>query len=108
MIIPSFEPRAGSALTAPQSVNLSETHTYDRRPHHDIAVECALHIDITTPGIATFTAFDPFFGFYRAAIPTTQVLSSYTVNKPGVNGGLGIVLGTKWHGKFFAEARYRW
>jgi hypothetical protein len=23
-----------------------------------------------------------------------------------VNGGLGIALGTKWHGKFFAEARY--
>jgi Outer membrane protein beta-barrel domain len=62
--------------------------------------------EFTQPGIATFTAFNPFFGFYSAAVPTTQVLSSYTVNKPGVNGGLGIALGTKWHGKFFAEARY--
>jgi len=61
--------------------------------------------EFTQPTITAFTAFDPFFGFYRAAVPTTQVLSSYTVNKPGVNGGLGIALGTKWHGKFFAEAR---
>ena len=62
--------------------------------------------EFTQPGVATFTAFDPFFGFYRAAVPTTEVLSSYTVNKPGVNGGAGIAFGTKWHGKFFAEARY--
>jgi len=62
--------------------------------------------EFTQPGIAAVTAFDPFFGFYRAAVPTTQVLSSYTVNKPGVNGGLGIAFGSKWHGKFFAEARY--
>lgn len=62
--------------------------------------------EFTQPGVATFTAFDPFFGFYTAALPTTQILSSYTVNKPGVNGGLGIAFGTKWHGKFFAEARY--
>ncbi len=27
--------------------------------------------EFTQPAIATFTAFDPFFGFYRAAIPTT-------------------------------------
>jgi hypothetical protein len=62
--------------------------------------------EFTQPGLAAFTGFDPFFGFYQAAIPTTQVLSSYTVNKPGVNGGAGIAFGTKWHGKFFAEARY--
>ncbi|MEO8048793.1 MAG: outer membrane beta-barrel protein [Acidobacteriota bacterium] len=62
--------------------------------------------EFTQPGIATFTAFDPFFGFYPAAVPTTEVLSSYTVNKPGVNGGVGIAFGTKWHGKIFAEARY--
>jgi len=62
--------------------------------------------EFTAPSVAAFTAFDPFFGFYTAAVPTTQVLSSYSVNKPGVNGGMGIALGTKWHGKFFAEARY--
>jgi len=62
--------------------------------------------EFTQPGLVAFTGFDPFFGFYQSAIPTTQVLSSYTVNKPGVNGGAGIAFGTKWHGKFFAEARY--
>lgn len=62
--------------------------------------------EFTQAGLAAVTAFDPFFGFYHTAIPTTQILSSYTVNKPGVNGGAGIAFGTKWHGKFFAEARY--
>ena len=62
--------------------------------------------EFTQPGLAAVTAFDPFFGFYTAAVPTTQVLASYTVNKPGVNGGMGIALGSKWRGKFFAEARY--
>ena len=62
--------------------------------------------EFTQPGVAAVTRFDPFFGFYTTAVPTTQVLSSYTVNKPGVNGGAGIAFGSKWHGKFFAEARY--
>jgi hypothetical protein len=63
--------------------------------------------EFTQPAVATLTAFDPFFGaFYPVAVPTTQVLASYSVNKPGVNGGAGIEIGSKWHGKFFAEARY--
>jgi hypothetical protein len=62
--------------------------------------------EFTAPGLAAVTGFDPFFGFYQTAIPTTQVLASYTVNKPGVNGGAGIAFGNKWHGKIFAEARY--
>jgi hypothetical protein len=62
--------------------------------------------EFTQPGIAGVTAYDPFFGFYTAAVPTTEVVASYTVNKPGVNGGAGIAFGTKWHGKIFAEARY--
>jgi len=61
----------------------------------------------TQPSTATFTAFDPFFGaFFPVTVPTTQILSSYTVNKPGVNIGAGFAIGTKWHAKFFAEARY--
>jgi hypothetical protein len=60
----------------------------------------------TQPTVSTFTAFDPFFGFYTAAVPTNLVLASNSVNKPGVNGGAGIAFGHKWHGKFFAEARY--
>jgi hypothetical protein len=62
--------------------------------------------EFTAPSVATVAGFDPFFGFYQVAVPTTQLLSSYTVNKPGVNVGAGIALGTKWHGKLFAEARY--
>jgi hypothetical protein len=62
--------------------------------------------EFTQPSVATLTGFDPFFGFYNVAVPTTQILSSYSVNKPGVNIGAGVALGSKWHGKFFAEARY--
>ena len=63
--------------------------------------------EFTRPTISTFTAYDPFFGFfYPVAVPTTQILSSYSVNKPGVNAGAGIQFGKKWGGKFFAEARY--
>ena len=63
--------------------------------------------DFTAPSVSTFTAFDPFFGgFYPVAVPTTSILSSYSVNKPGVNAGAGFAVGTKWHGKIFAEARY--
>jgi hypothetical protein len=63
--------------------------------------------DFTQPGVATLTAFNPFFGgFFPVAVPTTDILSSYTVNKPGIDVGAGIALGSKWHGKFFAEARY--
>jgi hypothetical protein len=62
--------------------------------------------EFTAPTVATFTAFDPFFGFYQAAVPANQVLASYSVNKPGVNGGVGVAFGTKWHAKLYAEARY--
>jgi Outer membrane protein beta-barrel domain len=62
--------------------------------------------EFTQPSVTTVVGFDPFFGFYSAAVPARQVLASYAVNKPGVNIGAGIALGTKWHGKFYAEARY--
>src|ERR1041385_2812865 len=62
--------------------------------------------EFTQPTTAFFTGFDPFFGFFPVAVPATQVLTSYTVNKPGVNGGMGVSFGTKWHVKFYAEARY--
>jgi len=62
--------------------------------------------EFTQPTTSVFTGFDPFFGFFPVAVPTTQVLTSYSVNKPGVNGGIGLAFGTKWHVKFYAEARY--
>ena len=65
-----------------------------------------LEQQFTQPGVATVTGFDPFFGFYNFGVPTTEILSSYSVNKPGIDAGLGFAIGTRWHGKLFAEARY--
>jgi hypothetical protein len=31
---------------------------------------------------------------------------SYSVNKPGLDVGAGVAFGSKWGGRFFAEARY--
>ena len=47
----------------------------------------------------TYPASNSFFG-------TPQMLSSYTVNRPGVDAGVGISFAPVWHGKFFAEVRY--
>lgn len=58
--------------------------------------------DFTAP--TTFTGFNPFFGYY--AVPGNQVLASSSMNKPGVDIGAGFAFGSKWHGKFFAEAKY--
>jgi hypothetical protein len=81
------------------------------RSHFDIYVTGGGGIfhrnqDFTAPGVGTIAGYNPFFGFYNAAVPTTQILASYTVNKPGIDAGAGIAFGSLWHGKFFAEARY--
>jgi hypothetical protein len=62
--------------------------------------------DFTQPSVAVVTGFDPFFGFFPVTVPTTQILASYSVNKPGIDVGAGVAFGNKWHGKFFAEAKY--
>jgi Outer membrane protein beta-barrel domain len=50
-------------------------------------------------------AVTPFStGSFPVVIPNTGDV--YSVNKPGFNAGMGMALGTKWHGKVFAEARY--
>ncbi len=41
--------------------------------------------EFTRPPVATVAGFNPFFGFYTAAIPTNEVLASYSVNKPCVD-----------------------
>jgi hypothetical protein len=56
--------------------------------------------EFTQPSSATVVGFDPFFGFYSVDVPVTQVLASYSVNKPGVDVGRGFGFGTKWHAKF--------
>jgi hypothetical protein len=62
--------------------------------------------EFTTPTVATVIGYDPFFGFFPAQVPANQVIASYSVNKPGIDAGAGISFGSRWHGKFFAEARY--
>ncbi len=62
--------------------------------------------NFTQPGVANGIGFDQFFGFYPFATPVNVVVSSYSVNKPGIDAGAGISFGKKWGGKFFAEARF--
>ena len=61
--------------------------------------------EFTAPGSQSVVGYNPFFGFYSYDLPTTQILKSYSVNKPGVNAGAGVAFGTA-HGKIFAESRY--
>lgn len=60
----------------------------------------------TQPSVDVVTGYNPWFGFYPVTVPVNVVVSSYSVNKPGINAGAGIAFGSKWGGKFFAEARY--
>lgn len=60
----------------------------------------------TDPGVVTGAGFNPFFGYYPYAYGANIVVSDYSLNKPGVDAGIGIEFGSKWGGKFFAEARY--
>jgi hypothetical protein len=62
--------------------------------------------DLTAPTVGYYTGFNPFFGYYTGAYGATAVLASNSTVKPGVDGGIGVAFGSKWHGKFFAEARY--
>jgi hypothetical protein len=54
--------------------------------------------DLTVPGGGGFGFFNPYFG--------NVVVASYSINKPGFDAGAGLSFGTKWHAKFYAEARY--
>jgi hypothetical protein len=62
--------------------------------------------EFTQPSVGYGYGFSPFFGFGSYAYPATQILGSSSVNKPGIDVGAGVAMGTKWHGKFFAEAKY--
>jgi len=46
------------------------------------------------------TVGNPLLGFFSGAV------ANYSMNKPGVDAGGGIEFGSRWHGKFFAEARF--
>jgi len=62
--------------------------------------------DLTAPTVSIVPAGNAFFGYYPLAVPTTAILASSSIVKPGVDIGMGFAFGSKWHGKFFAEAKY--
>ena len=62
--------------------------------------------NFTQPAIIHGVGFNPFFGVYPYVGTANVVVSSYSVNKPGIDAGLGLEFGHKWGGKFFAEARW--
>lgn len=62
--------------------------------------------EFTAPGVGRLQGYNPFFGFYSVGVPVTQVLTSYSLNKPGVNIGAGAAFGIPRGGKVFAESRY--
>jgi opacity protein-like surface antigen len=65
-------------------------------------------VEFTRPSVATFTAFDPFFGiFYPVAVPTDQVIASFSTWKGGLNigGGLTFRFGSS-NAKLYVESRY--
>jgi hypothetical protein len=65
-------------------------------------------VEFTQPTVATFTAYDPFYGYYFPVdVPANQVIGSHGTTRWGVNGGGGFTV-RMGHGnaKLFAEARY--
>jgi hypothetical protein len=62
--------------------------------------------EFTQPTTVTTGVYNPFFGFYPVTVGATQSYGVYSLIKPGYDVGGGLALGSKWHGKFFAEAHY--
>jgi len=66
-------------------------------------------IEFTEPSFGIATAYDPFYGaFYPVGVQTTTVLGSFTQNKGGINGGMGLAFkrGSEGRSAIFAESRY--
>jgi hypothetical protein len=62
--------------------------------------------NFNAPVFGTTSLYNPFFGLFPTNGVGTQLVSSYSVNKPGYDVGGGVEFGTKWRGKVFVEARY--
>jgi hypothetical protein len=62
--------------------------------------------EFSAPTVVTTGAYIPFFGFYPVSFGANQILSSYSVNKPGFDVGGGVEIGALGHGKFFTEAKW--
>lgn len=59
--------------------------------------------DTLSAPVPVFGGFG-YFGSYGGFM--NQTLASYSVNKPGWDGGAGVNFGSNWRVKFYAEARY--
>ena len=64
------------------------------------------HEDFGQPTGVIVPGTDTYFSFYPTTSPVSSVPGSYTFTRPGIDAGAGIAIGTKFHGKFFAEAKY--
>jgi hypothetical protein len=63
--------------------------------------------EFTQPTVAVTNVFNPFFGLYPVAFGANEILSSYSVVKPGFDVGGGVAFGAfGGHGKFFAETKW--
>jgi len=62
--------------------------------------------EFSQPTVAVTNVYNPFFGLYPVAFGANEILSSYSVNKPGFDVGGGVAFGAFGHGKFFAEAKW--
>ncbi len=64
-------------------------------------------MEYTQPVVSQGVFFDPWFGFYPAAVGSNQIIGSFGQYKGGVDGGVGLSfkLGRS-KVKAFAEARY--
>jgi hypothetical protein len=63
-------------------------------------------VEFTQPTTALTTFFDPFFGFFTAAVPANQVIGSVTRNGFGYNIGAGLDFTLVGRTKLYFDARY--
>jgi opacity protein-like surface antigen len=63
-------------------------------------------VEFTQPTSALTTFFDPFFGFFTAAVPANQVIGSVSRNGFGYNVGAGLDFALAGRAKLYFEARY--
>jgi hypothetical protein len=66
------------------------------------------HVDFyLTGGGGIFHQNEDFFPYLNYYPPFAgQFAGNYSVNKPGIDAGAGFAMGTRFHGKIFAEAKY--
>ena len=66
------------------------------------------NINFTEPSTAVGTFFDPWYGYYNAAYPTSRILGQARQDAGGVNGGAGVsfLLSQNSGARLFIEGRF--